>query len=116
MRLKTKQRSVIAICCDDVKDARVSLTSNLLAVCVGAAPGLSSSVIPSLVSLWVASSWLRPRPNARRSSKSAALLSLVSLHTLFSLLRDFRMDFLGNGSPFFTSTNNLQRMTETCQI
>lgn len=97
------------------KDECVALTSNLLAVCVGAAPGLSSSVIPSLVSLCAGSSWLRPRPITLRSSKSAALLSLVSLHTLFSLLRDFRMDFLGNGSPFFTSTNNLPGTTKTCK-
>lgn len=86
-------------------------TSNLLAGCSGTAVGLSSSVMPSLVSLWVASSWLKLRPITRRSSKSAALLSLVSLHTLFSRLRDFRMDFLGKGSPFFTSTNSLTETT-----
>lgn len=74
--------------------------------------GLSSSVMPSLVSLCVASSWLKLRPIIRRSSKSAALLSLVSLHTLFSRLRDFRMDFLGMGSPFFTSTNSLTKETD----
>lgn len=87
------------------------ITSNLLLGCSGTAVGLSSSVMPSLVSLCVASSWLKLRPIIRRSSKSAALLSLVSLHTLFSRLRDFRMDFLGMGSPFFTSTNSLTKET-----
>ncbi|TNN67972.1 hypothetical protein EYF80_021764 [Liparis tanakae] len=77
-------------------------TSNRLAGRSGTAVGLSSSAMPSLVSLGVVSSWLKLRPVVRRSSKSAALLSLVSLHTLFSRLRDFRMDFLGTGSPFFT--------------
>lgn len=90
----------------------VFLTSNLLLGCSGTAVGLSSSVMPSLVSLCVASSWLKLRPTIRRSSKSAALLSLVSLHTLFSRLRDFRMDFLGMGSPFFTSTNSLTKETD----
>lgn len=86
---------------------QLSFTSNLLGGCSNTAVGLSSSVMPSLVSLCVASSWLKLRPIILRSSKSAALLSLVSLHTLFSRLRDFSMDFLGMGSPFFTSTNNL---------
>lgn len=77
--------------------------------------GLSSSVMPSLVSLCVASSWLHDRPKAaRRSSKSAVLLSLVSLHTLFSRLRDFRMDFRGIGSPFTRSTNTLKHAHTMC--
>lgn len=95
---------------------KTKLTSNLLGVCRGIAVGLSSSVMPSLVSLCVMSSWLKLRPIILRSSKSAALLSLVSLHTLFSRLRDFRMDFLGIGSPFFTSTNNLTQKQESSFI
>lgn len=89
---------------------QLSFTSKCLVGCRGFPVGLSSSVMPSLASLHVFSSWLRVRPNVLRSSKSAALLSLVSLHPLFSLLRDFRMDFLGMGSPFFTSTNNLTKV------
>lgn len=111
------QRNLTEICLGikrqrEVKtNSHVPFTSNLLAGCSGTAVGLSSSVMPSLVSLCVTSSWLKLRPITRRSSNSAALLSLVSLHTLFSRLRDFRMDFLGMSSPFFTSTNNLTKTT-----
>lgn len=111
------QRNLTEICLGikrqrEVKtNSHVQFTSNLLAGCSGTAVGLSSSVMPSLVSLCVTSSWLKLRPITRRSSNSAALLSLVSLHTLFSRLRDFRMDFLGMSSPFFTSTNNLTKTT-----
>lgn len=65
----------------------------------------------SLASLPAASSQLTLRSSPRRSSQSAALPSLVSLHTLFSRLRDFRMDFRGTYAPFTRSTKTLRHST-----
>lgn len=67
----------------------------------------SSKLLPP-ASVATASSELVLRRSPRRSSTSAALLSLVSLHTLFSRLRDLRIDLRGTYSPFTTSTKTLQ--------